>query len=161
MLASRHRNSADAGSQGRLFSSSCEERPAVSWHRSLSRSRYDGREHVVVLAVVVPEGELVEVERQVPRGDVMEVAHDAPLDERPEAVNRAGMDFAADVLAGRVVHEVVGPLAAEPLVGLKLIGRDQGDAIRDRLVHEAFQCLSLSSITGEDKAPEDKVPSEP
>jgi hypothetical protein len=31
----------------------------------------------------VPEGELIEVERQVPLGDVMEVAHDAPLDERP------------------------------------------------------------------------------
>src|ERR1700674_3522786 len=58
MLASPHRSSADAGSRGRLFSSSCEERPAGSWHRSLSRSRHDGREHVVVLAVVVPEGEL-------------------------------------------------------------------------------------------------------
>src|SRR5579862_2412907 len=144
--SSSRRSSADAGSRGRLFSSSCEERPAVSWHRSLSRSRHDGGEHVVVLAVVVPEGELVEVERQVPRGDVMEVSHDAPLDQRPEAVNGAGMDFAADVLAGRVVHEVMGPLAAEPLVALKLIGRDQGHAIRDRLVHEAFQRLGVGRL---------------
>jgi len=95
MLASPHRSSADAAHGGRLFSSSCEERPAVSWHRSLSRSCHDGREHVVVIAIVVPEGELVEVERQIPLGDVMEVSHDAPLDERPEAVNGAGMNFAA------------------------------------------------------------------
>lgn len=142
MHASCHQSSADAGSRGRLFSSSCEEQPAVSWHRSLSRSRHDGREHVVVLAVVVPEGELVEVERQVPRGDVMEVAHDAALDQRPEAVNGAGMDFTADVLTGRVIHEVMGPLAAE----LKFIGRDQGDAIRDRLVHEAFQRLGVGRL---------------
>src|ERR1700688_1201175 len=60
MLASRHQSSADAGSRGLLFSSSCEERPAVSWHRSRSRSRHDGREHVVVLPVVMPEGDSVE-----------------------------------------------------------------------------------------------------
>jgi|ERR1700732_346897 len=120
MPASRHQSSADAGSRGRLFSSSCEERPAVSWHRSLSRSRHDGREYVVVLAVVVPEGELVEVERQIPRGDVMEVTHDAALDQRPEAVDVGGMDLAADVLAGLVVDRLVRPVPAESPVALVL-----------------------------------------
>src|ERR1700688_4001311 len=56
------------------------------------------------------------------------------------------MDFATDVLAGRVIHELVGALATDPLVGLKLVGRDQGDTIGDRLVHEAIQRLGVGRL---------------
>lgn len=90
MHASRHQSSSDAGSRGRRFSSSCEAQPAFSGNRRPSRSRHHGREDVIVFPVVVPERELVKVERQVRLGDVMEAPRDAPLDERPEAVNRAG-----------------------------------------------------------------------
>jgi hypothetical protein len=131
MHASRHQRSADAGSRGRLFSSSCEEQPAVSWHRSLSRSRHDGREHVIIPPVVVPERELVEVER---------------LDKRPEPVDVGGMNLAADVLAGRVVDGLMAPLLPDSIVALVLVGRHQGDAIRDRRACEPFQRLGVGCL---------------
>lgn len=131
MLASRHQSSSDAGSQGRLFSSSYEEQPAFSGNRRPSRSRHHCGKDVVVLPVVVPEGELVEIERQVRLRDMMEVPHDAPLDERPEAVNVARVDLAADVLSGAMVDRLVGPLAADAAIAGVLIGRDEINLVSD------------------------------
>lgn len=61
-------------------------------------------EHARIAAVVVPERELVEVERQVLLADVMEAAHDAAFQQRPEAVNGAGVDDATHVLILVVIH---------------------------------------------------------
>src|SRR2546426_10459910 len=64
-------------------SASCDERP----------------EHVGVLAVVMTEAELGQVERQVRPGDLVVATDDAALQERPEAIEGLRVDVAADVLA--------------------------------------------------------------
>src|SRR5439155_15592900 len=63
-------------------SASCDKRP----------------EHVGVLAVVMTETELGQVERQVLPGDLVVAADDAALQERPERVEVLRVDVAADVL---------------------------------------------------------------
>src|SRR6202035_989872 len=136
----------DAGSPAPAFSSSSGARPAFYGSRSRSRSRQYGREHVFILPVVVPERKLVQVQRQVALRNMVKVAHDAALDQRPEAVDGASVDLAADVLARRVVHEVMGPLLADPPIGRKLIGRDQRHPIGDRLVHESAERLSVGRL---------------
>src|SRR6266403_1441529 len=49
--------------------------------------RYEGAEHVGVVAVVMPEGELVEVEREVVLAHLVVGAHHATLQERPERLD--------------------------------------------------------------------------
>src|SRR2546425_8419083 len=73
---------------------------------------YHALEHIVVLAVVMPEGEFVEIERQVVLGDIVERAHEAALNERPEAINVSGVNFSAHVLACAVPHDLMG----QPLI---------------------------------------------
>src|SRR5437667_3337078 len=56
---------------------------ASGWAAS-SASCDDRPENVGILAVVIPERKLVQVERQMRLADLMERANDSPLQERPE-----------------------------------------------------------------------------
>lgn len=52
-----------------------------------SAACYEQIEHIGILAMIMPERELREVERQVLLRDVMEAAHDAAFEQRPEGLN--------------------------------------------------------------------------
>src|SRR5438445_3371033 len=74
-----------------------------------SASSYERPKHVGIVAVIMPEGEFVDVERQVFFRNVMERPHDAALQERPELIEVRGVDVPADVLTLAVVHALVLP----------------------------------------------------
>src|SRR5207249_7451227 len=97
-----------------------------------SASCYGVPENILVLAVVEPEGKLVQVERQILPADVMERAHDSPLQQAPEAVDVAGVNRSPNVLASGVAH---GPMSiakpAEFRVALVLVGSYQRYFIAD------------------------------
>src|SRR5438477_6106560 len=59
-----------------------------------------GREQVQVLPMVMPEGELGKVERQVLLGDLVITAHDSALEQSPEGIEVRGVDDATCVLTG-------------------------------------------------------------
>lgn len=102
-----------------------------------SRCAYHGGEDVRILPVVVPEGEFVEVEREVALGDLMERAHDTALDERPEAVDVRGVDVAVDVLPRTVVDGAMAIAESlESLVAWILVGGDL-DLVSNGLADES------------------------
>src|SRR5437773_4832526 len=82
--------------------------------------RYEGAEHVGVVAVVVSEAELVEVERQVVLAHLVVGAHHAALQERPERLDVVGVDVAAHVLARTVVDGLVRHVLPHVVVGVIL-----------------------------------------
>jgi len=133
-----HRSLEGAGSlaEGVLVSSEGHA-GEVSWtsRRRPSRPRHDESEHVAFLPVVVPERELVEVQRQVVAGDFVEGTHDPALELRPEAVNVGRVDVAPDVLLPPVIHG--GMRESDSLVVLMLVRCHQLDLLRDGRADEA------------------------
>jgi hypothetical protein len=73
-------------------------------------------EDVVVLAVVVTELELSDVQRQILAADLMERADHAALHQRPEAFNGLGVDRTDNVLVDRVVNELMRVVGIELVV---------------------------------------------
>ena len=64
-------------------------------------------ENVSVVAVVVAELELRDIQRQVLGADFVERANDAALEDRPEAFNRVGVDRADDVFVRGAAFNVL------------------------------------------------------
>jgi hypothetical protein len=93
-------------------------------------------EDVRVLAVVVAELELGDVERQILVGYLMEGADHAALHERPETFDGLSVDGADNVLADCMVNRRVGIFGVEFIVASPLIGAKQADLRRDRLADE-------------------------
>src|SRR5689334_16090591 len=73
-------------------------------------------EYVGILAVVVAELKLVDVERKVFLTDLMERAHDPALNQRPEAFNCLRMDRAVNVFACAVVNEAMREMLVDVVV---------------------------------------------
>src|SRR5258706_16416560 len=68
-----------------------------------SEACYGGSENVGVVAVVVPELRLSDVQRQVLGRNLVIAANDAALEQAPEALNRVRVDRANNVLLGAVL----------------------------------------------------------
>src|SRR5881396_3524491 len=64
-----------------------------------SASCYGVPENILVLAVVKPEGKLVQVEGQILPADMMKRSDHSALQQTPKAVDVAGMNQAAHVFA--------------------------------------------------------------
>src|SRR5690348_11127333 len=114
-------------------------------------------ENVVVLAIVVAERELGNVERQVFRANFMECSHHAALEDRPEAFDGIRMNGAVDVLTASVIDGLVREAAAriaatDQTVCGPLIGADQRDATRHSFAHEVEQ---RNRVNGFDHASDD------
>jgi len=106
----------------------------------LSARRKHRAEGVGMLAGVVPEAELVEVEREVLPGDVVEAPHDATLQQRPERVQVRGVDDAPNVLAFVVIHGLMREAdVLEARIAEVLVGRDErhfaGHSAARELIH--------------------------
>ena len=103
---------------------------------SLDRRSKDIR----VLAVVVPELKLGDIERQIFLADLVEASHDAALDERPEALDGLSMNRADDILPVRMVdYAVVVPFLRELAIAGPSICAKQTDPLRNGFVNERGQ----------------------
>src|SRR5437867_1423619 len=89
------------------------------------------------LASVVPEAELVEVEREIAARDLVVRPHDAALDERPEAIEMRGVHLASDILPLGMVHGLmlVAELS-EAHIAAMLVRRDERYGRRHGPLHE-------------------------
>lgn len=65
-------------------------------------------EDVLVLPVVVPTLQLLEVTVHVLHAHLVERADDGSLEQAPDALDRVGVDIAHDPLLGAVIHALVG-----------------------------------------------------
>ena len=91
--------------------------------------------------MIMPEGKLIEIERQIVTGDLMERTHDAALDQGPEAVDVGGMDVAANVLLvlvtdGPVLH---AEILLDAPVSAMFVSSNQLDLAGDCLRDESLQ----------------------
>jgi len=108
-------------------------------------------EDVFVLAVVVPERELGNVERQILRAYLVIRAHDAALEDRPEAFDGIRMHRAVNVLTASMIHGLVREsaarvAAADAVIRGPLVGADKAHATRDGLAHEVSQRHGIDRI---------------
>lgn len=101
-----------------------------------------GLEDFGVLAVVVAELELGDVQRQVLGRDFVVAAHDSALEQGPEAFDGVGVDRANDVLPLAVVDDLARVLDQQVIAAV-LVGTQERDLLRDSLTDEARQRLAV------------------
>jgi hypothetical protein len=101
-----------------------------------SASPYRLREDIIVLAVVVAELELGNVQRQILFAHVVECADDPALQDAPETFNGLSVNRANNVLVDRVINVLMRIFAIELVVADPLIGAEQADLGRDSLANE-------------------------
>ena len=104
---------------------------------------YRGREDVGVVAVIVAPFEFSHVERQVFGADMVERAHDAALQERPEAVNSAGVNQAANVFALAVPHALMREGLMQVAVVGMLVRGDQANLLVHGGLNEVVERLGV------------------
>ena len=119
---------------------------AEPWRPGSSCGTDDHGEHVSLLPVVMPERELVEIEREVILRDLMEGSHHTTLQEAPEAVNVRGVDVPPHILVSGVADGLVGHLTVERSVSRVLIRGNERDLIRDGVPDEAGESLGVRLV---------------
>ena len=81
--------------------------------RAWSARLYRCAEDVRIQALVVPKLKLVDVEMQIFLADLMKCPNDAAFHDGPEAFDAVGMYRANDILALRVIDDLVRILLAQ------------------------------------------------
>jgi hypothetical protein len=109
-----------------------------------SASSKDCLEDIGIVAIVVAELKLREIEREIFFAYVVERADDSALQQRPERFKIVGMHFAAHVLARFVIHVLVRECLIQLLIASSFIRGDQTYLVRDRIADETAHGLSRS-----------------
>jgi hypothetical protein len=115
----------------------CSEAPAS--YRA-SAACYGLAKDVGVLAVVVAELELSEIQRQIFLAHVM-VSADSSLEERPERLDIICVNLTADVFVRLMIHRAVRESLIKFLITRAFISSYQRDAIQNGLADESAHCL--------------------
>src|SRR6266446_4455806 len=101
-----------------------------------STSRNRRSEDVRVLAIIVAELELGNIERKILFADFVEGADATALNQRPETFNRVGVDRADHVIAPGVINDDVRIFLVEMLVADPLVGAKQANLVRNCFMHK-------------------------
>lgn len=121
---------------------SAEAEPSVT----TSATRYNQIEGVLVVSVVVPELELVDVERHVGVRHLMVGADDAAFDERPEAFDALSVHRADNILVVSVPDDLVRVFPFKAAIADPLVCDQQTYLCRDDLAHEAFEGRGIVAL---------------
>lgn len=106
-----------------------------------SASCYRVSEYVGVLAIVLAELKLIQVQRQIFLAYVVIGADDSPFQQAPEALNRIRVNETAYIFAATMADDAMRILISEskqPIAGM-LIGSDQIDSATNGLSHKTIQ----------------------
>jgi hypothetical protein len=112
---------------------------SASRHASASGPRYRLAADVGILAILVAELELSEIERKIFLADVVIGADDSAFKQRPEALNVIGVDFAAHVLAATVAHYLMWQRGCQQPIAAALIRGDQRNPISNGLADKSVE----------------------
>jgi hypothetical protein len=119
----------------------CSEAPASL---CASAASYGFSKDVGVLAIVEPELELCEVERQILLADVMVGSDHAALEQAPEVFQVISVNFAAYIFTLTMCHKfVLIALSVQVAIPFVFIGRDQINLIAHGLADESVQGSSV------------------
>src|ERR1041384_842528 len=104
--------------------------------REMISARLDCRpEYVRILAVIVAELELRNIQRQILLANLVESTNHAALNQRPEAFDCVGVDRADNVFTRTMIDNAMWKLSAQMQVSEILVSADQADFVRGSLVH--------------------------
>lgn len=101
-----------------------------------SARSYRRTKDVRVLAVVVPELELIDVQREILTADFMECTDDATFDDGPEALDGVRVNRTAHVFIAAVMHDTERVFVPKRFVRGMFIGGQQTYLVRHDLTHE-------------------------
>jgi hypothetical protein len=115
-------------------------------YASVLETAYRCPEDVIVMAVVILELRLSDVQGEVLGRNLVVAANDGPLEQTPEALNRVRVDSADNVLLFAVNHRAVREMLVQMGVTVMVIGRQQGNLIAANEVDELFKAVVVSAI---------------
>lgn len=101
----------------------------INIRRTLAGS-YGSTKNVRIHPVVIPELELIDIERKIFVAHFMKRSHDPALKDRPEAFNGVRVDCTDNILALAMVNNPVREVFVKRLIGAPYIGAEQTDASR-------------------------------
>jgi hypothetical protein len=101
---------------------------------------------VGILAIVMTELKLRQVQRQIGLADVVIGADNSALQQTPEGFQIVRMDLAAHVFMRLVVYMLMRERLMELLIASGLIGREQADVWRYGLANETAHSLHRSIL---------------
>lgn len=108
----------------------------------LNRCAEDVRIHALVIAKL----ELVDVEMEVFLADLMERTDDSALHDGPEPFDGVGMDRAADIFSGSVMHQSMRTCVVEETIPPMIVRRNQADFVRDRFINKSVQGCGIRAL---------------
>jgi hypothetical protein len=112
-----------------------------------SAACYRRPENIGVVAVIISELKLRDVQRHVLGADLVECADHAAFEDRPEAFNRVGVDRADNVFVSAVPNgSVLGIFAAQRVVSAQVVSGKQAHLVRDGFANEAGQSLAVEPL---------------
>lgn len=107
---------------------------------------YGVTENVGIVAVVVTELELRDVQGQIFAADLVIGAHHTALNQRPEPFNRVRVDGTNNIFARAVPDDLMREAAVQvPIAGV-FIGCEQTDLVRHGFMNEAVQSASVCVV---------------
>jgi hypothetical protein len=111
-----------------------------------SAACYRGSENIDVIAVVVAELKLRDVEREIFAADLVIGADNPALHDRPEAFNRVGVDRTDNVVTRALANDVMREIPTKQPIARVFVGRQQADFVGHGFVHEAIQCRRVGIV---------------
>src|SRR5260370_6031552 len=103
-------------------------------------------ENIGIVAVVVPELKLRNVERQIFWAELVERADNAAFEDRPEALNRLCVDRTNDVLASSVIDDPVGVHGIQSAIANPLIRAEKANLLRYCAAHEGLKNVGAYAV---------------
>jgi len=104
-----------------------------------SASCHDRSEDVRILALIMPEGKLRQIQRQIVLADVMEGAHDAALQQTPKTFQVIRVDVASHVFVLCMIHDGMRKGLAQSAISWGFISGDQRHSVSDGLFDKLTQ----------------------
>jgi hypothetical protein len=115
------------------------ESEAKAWSAAAG---YQQVEHLGIVAMIVAEGELSQIERQILPGEMMKAAHHAALEQGPEGFDAVGVDYALYVFMIAMADNFMWVFGFELAIGGMLVSGQQCHAGRNHLTNKAIECTA-------------------
>ena len=103
-------------------------------------------EDVRILAVVVAELKLGDIERHVLRAHLVEGPDHTALEDRPEAFDRIRVDRTMHILPKRVLDKEVRIFGRQGFIGVVVVGRHQTDFVGNDFADESLKRVCVGSL---------------
>jgi hypothetical protein len=124
--------------------------PEATASEHASAPCYSGPENIRVLATVVSELGLSDIEWEVFPADPVEAVHNPAFEDRPKAFNRnrIGTDRAHDIFTASVPHLAVWIEPPKVRIGVVVVSREQAYFIRDDFANQPNESFHIGALDG-------------